>query len=310
MSMAPALVVGPIPRKPIKYDLFDYANGTDRLIEPPTDQVHWENGLTWESMGSFPASGIGAYACSPGVTVVDGGFPFQFQHGLAIDEAEPFSVWHTYKCSPIGHGGGAEEIAHAEQMAAERLKVFEMRRVEDAIWTGSLHDATSGAGPVGFANQATILQGAGSLSGALAVRYAVAVLEEYISSMYGSEGVIHMSRTAASIAASDLSAETRENDTVLVTQLGTPVVAGRGYHGLGPGGVNPGVGYAWIYATPAVEVWRSNIATFTPESNALEKTNDLESMAVRQYVVRYDGMNENPDSIPVAGVMVNLTSFA
>lgn len=298
MSFAPALVVDPIGRQPVKYGLLSVL----KPVEPGDTNPHWENGLTWESLGCAAASGLGESVCPPAQQF---GLPFHMDRGVPIDNAHPFNIYHSFVCSPVGHG---DPFTYAKERAEALLMAREIQRVEQAMWTGDLYDAANSIGAPGFASAATVL--GNSATTPVALRHGIGLLEDYISSTYGSLGILHMSRLTANEGCADFSLDTFPNGQ-LMTQLETPVIAGQGYHGLAPDGSDPGVGFAWLYATPMMEMWRSDVLSVVPQAPGLTQKNDLEAIAQRTYVVRYDGEGElGSTSCPVGAVKVNLDIFA
>lgn len=257
MSYAPPVVVDGIARQPLSYGLFSV------LGFRTTGDPHWQNGIRWETMGCDPASGIGDPDCDTPISkaFLPGDGP--------LGEATPFTVYASYECSPTGH-----PVDYAQQRATERLQSNEEARAEQAFWTGDL-------GNTGFATGAENV-GAGTL------RRSIARLEQWLATHYGSQGVLHMTREAALLGYS-LYALTVKGST-LTTALGTPVVAGAGYPGTGPSGQAPGADASYLFATPGLVGYRSEIfAGADPVGAGLDRAhNDLRAVAERTYVLGYD----------------------
>lgn len=263
MSYAPPTVVEGVARQPLPGGLLSV------LTPRGGADAHWQNGIEWETLGCAPVSGIGDPSCDPEEPTT--GLPKQFQDSGDLGEASPFTVYGSYKCNPVGH-----TIEYAQDRATEHLLAREEARVEQAIWTGDLDNQ-------GFAEGAV---NAGSA--AVSVRRAIAQLEGWIGRNYGSLGVIHMTREAAFIAAAG--DELTLKNGKLYTSLGTPVVAGAGYPGTGPTGQSPAGGQTYMYATPALVGYRSEVFPgSTPPSAGLDRSkNDLYAVAERTYVVGWD----------------------
>lgn len=269
-NFAPALVLpdSPAPRQPLPFGLFSVLSWAD------TGDVHWQNGVTWEAVGCQPVSGIGDPTCAPGSTAASG-LPKNFVTGSALGNAGKFTVYGEYKCSPFGH---SDDIAFSLERATSHLFAREEARVEQAFWSGDLGNTPS-------------LQGASDLtpgSGAVAPIVALATLEKWLGSVYGSLGVIHVGRGAVNYLA--------QNGAIvavgkrLYTRLGTPVVAGSGYVNTSPTGSTPASGEHWAYATPAVFGMRSEVFTSTARRGDLldRSKNDLYAVAERTYIVGFD----------------------
>lgn len=271
MSFAPAAVVEGQPRTALPFGLFSV------LSPRPEGDGRWQNGIEWEALTCEPAGGI-ATDCDP--ETPDIGLPKDFVGGNTNGEASPFTVYGSYSCTPAGR----PSLAYAQERATEHLLAREEARVEQALWTGDLANG-------GFAT------GAASVGTGLSIVRAVAALEGWLATNYGSLGVIHMTRETALIAVKEGVVEKVGNR--LVTKIGTPVVAGAGYTGTGPDGAAPADGATFIYATPALLGYRSEVfAGADPVAAGFDRTsNDLYAVAERTYVVGFD-----PCGSAVAGV--------
>ena len=117
---------------------------------------------------------------------------------------------------------------------------------------------------------------------------AIAALDQWVAVHYGSQGVLHMTREAALLGLAEDVLVVRGGS--LMTALGTPVVAGSGYPGTGPAGQVPSANQSYIYATPALLGFRSEVFPgAAPASAGFDKgRNDLHAVAERTYVVGYD----------------------
>lgn len=252
MAYAPAVVVEGPPRQPLPFGLFSVL--TPRSVGDP----HWQNGIEWEALSCDPASGIGDPDCDPETGTT--GLPKDISAGNALGLASPFTIYGHYSCTPVGH-----TIEYAQQRAVEHLLAREEARVEQALWTGDLDNAAFGDGATDVSD------------GATSVTEAVAALEVWLATEYGSLGVIHAPRDAATIAVREGSMEVRGN--ALYTALGTPVVAGAGY----PSGGS-------LYATPALLGYRSEpFPGASPASAGFDRrTNDILAVAERTYVIGWD----------------------
>lgn len=262
MSFAPPQVVEGQPRINLPYGLFSVLTPRGSAQDP-----HWQNGIEWETLGCQPASGIGDPQCEPAETV---GLPKNFATSGEVGEATPFTVYGSYVCTPVGH-----DTEYAQQRATEHLMAREEARVEQALWTGDL--ANTGFAP-----------GATSLGTRPSVKRAVAALEGWLATNYGSLGVIHMTREAALLGVDDGVLVTKGSG--LFTALGTPVVAGAGYDGSTPAGAAPAADTTNIYATPSLLGYRSEVFPGgTPPGALLDRANnDLYAVAERTYVIGWD----------------------
>lgn len=260
---APASPVEGITRTPVPYGLFSV------LTPRPEGDGRWQNGIRWEPLTCSAASGLGP-DCDAEAAI---GFPKGFPVGAGIGDAEPFAVYGAYRCSPIGH-----DLTWAQERAMMHLIAREESAAENALWTGAL------------GNLPVIAAGADELNGGVAADPvdAVGLLEDWLADNYGSLGVIHMTRRAAVSAVASLAVQREGNR--LVTAVGTPVVAGQGYPGTSPSGAAPAAGESWMYATPALLGYRSDIISPTNRPGDLldRGTNDMHGMAERMYLIGFD----------------------
>jgi hypothetical protein len=234
----------------------------------------WFNGVSWEQLGCGPVSGIGGAICGPDGTEAETGLPKNFGDEPGLGEASAFTVYGSWKCSPIGHS-----LEYGRQRATARLLVGEQERVERALWTGDLDNTPN------LQDDAEDI----NTGGAVDVVLAIGLLEDYIATRYGSLGVLHMTRAAAISGLAALALQWDGNR--LTTALGTPVVAGGGYPGTAPDtGAAPSAGQSWVYASPALFGYKSDI--FYPSSrpgDTLDRgTNDFYAVAERNYLLAYD----------------------
>lgn len=242
---------------------FDYGGGT--LSATPTGGT---------GTAEVAPAGTGAY----GLPKVLTGAP---EDGVA----SPFTVYGHFSCSPVGW-----TPAEAQDFAGRHLLAREEARVERALWTGDLGNVPA-------------LQGAGTTDVSVAaakLEESVGLLENYLATNYGSQGVIHMTRQAALVGLG-LSVLTTSGGRLL-TALGTPVVAGAGYPGTGPVGQVAAASTSWVYATPALFGYRSEVFTSSNRPGDLldRATNDLYAVAERSYLLGFDPCG-------VAAALANLT---
>lgn len=267
-NFAPPLYVEGPERVALPYGLFS-------VVPPrPAGDEKWLNGVQWEPLSCSPASGIGEPECEPaeggGTDAV--GLPKTLAAPGGVEEASAFTVYGMHKCSPVGRT--PEE---AQARARAHLMAREEARVEQALMTGDLENEPNFQGAVDLT------------SGATTPVEALALLEGFIASTYGSQGVIHVSRTGATRWAADYLIT--GSGGKLTTMLGTPVVAGAGYEAnVGPTGSEGAAGTVWAYATPALFAYRGDI--FEPSNrpgDLLDRAdNNLYAIAEREYLLGWD----------------------
>lgn len=253
MSYAPALVVNAPARKPLRNGIFE---GVE-WINPGS--THWLNGIEWEALPHTPASGIGSDVT--GVPSTGTGLPLEFPFVPVTGEAEAFTVVATYDASTIGHA-----LDYAQSRARDLLEARKQARVEQAMWTGDLGNADNA-----FETNATPL-GAG-----MSPVEALAACEEWIGNVYGSEGLIHVTRSMATYLANGYLVSL-DNDGVLRTALGTQIIAGAGY--------TPAAGDD-IVVTPPLFGIKSDVFD-TGQRVVNKSTNDVLGLVEQSFVIGYD----------------------
>lgn len=267
-GFAPATLVEGAPRQPFPFGLFSV------LSPRPEGDSRWELGIEWETLTCEPASGRAGAGCAPTQENPTIGLPKNLDrnHG-ETGVAAAFAVYGHHTCSPIGI-----PPARAQELATAHLMAREEAAVERALWTGDLGNTPN------LTDDATNITGSGAVSPAAAL----ARLEDFIAAEYGSLGVIHLTRGAVSIMATSFLLMVTGGR--LTTMAGTPVVAGAGYPGTGPGDTAPASGTGWAYASPALFGYRSEVFTSsaTPGDLLDRGSNDLYAIAERAYVLGYD----------------------
>lgn len=252
-------------RQPLPFGLFSVLSFREG------EDSHWQFGVEFEALNCGDVGGISGPSCAVGFTSV--GLPRSLETSATqTGDANSFGVYGHHQCSPIGLS-----FEEAAALARERLLVGEERRVEQAFWTGdlgntpSLQDASTTALASGAAQQLPVGLG---------------LLEEYIGDNYGSLGVIHMSRKAATYCHDFLEVRGK----TLTTKLGTLVVAGAGYPGTGPTGQAAAGATQWVYATPALFGHRSDIYDASNRAGDLldRGVNNFHALAERAYLLGFD----------------------
>jgi hypothetical protein len=198
MSYAPPKDVEALPRAGLPFGLFSVVAFRE------SSDGHVFNGIQWRAMDCGPVSAVENPGCStfgPGATEKD------FSPALVPGEAESFLVYGTDKC-----GASARQLQEGEENATARLLAREEAQAEAAVWRR-------------LAAVAEDLHPSGPLSPARAL----ATLERWLGSQYGSLGAIHGDRGAVTL----LDTLVAPQGSRLVSKVGTPVVAGAGYPGTG-----------------------------------------------------------------------------
>lgn len=272
MAITPlAIVTGPA-RAALPHGLFSVVpvrTGT-------TDR--WESGVAFESIGCPPDApkGVGPFNCDPEEGEPNAvGLPKDLDEGgLVLGEAEPFLIYETYQCSPIGN-----TLSHAQDVAQARLEAREEMRVEQALSTGAFGQTPN------FADTAAVTD----LGAQPSPREAIGLLEQTLATEYGAQGLLHMSRFTATILLEE--GVVKLNNGRLATLLGTPVVAGAGY------------AFEGVIATPAIFGYRSDIFNSSNRPGDLldRDNNNLFGIAERSYLLGMEECGIWSVTFPIAG---------
>lgn len=255
---------------PLKYGIFSVADFR------PADGPFWQQGVEWQRDQCGPASLYGCPTCDqnnfnqePDKTYVE---------GVPLEDGFPFTVYASFKCSPIGHWADAEDrakrnLANGEERAVEAMVAEGTHADQRALTNASSVDATPTPGtPV------TVAQG-------------LAILEAYIAANGKGEGVILGNRRDILLANAEGKLIERVGDDHLETLLGTPVAALGGFPArVGPNGTAAGTGEAWLFAIGSRPyIWRGETFLTSDKDASLDTGyNNLEILAERTYLVGWD----------------------
>lgn len=273
MPFTPCGLLVPGPKNsPNRYGLLT-------VTEPITpEDDHWEGGITWDDdlcsvvHSSTDTCPIPVTGFTPKITDRD------FQSCCA----DPFLVYATYDCPPVGNT--AEE---AFLIAKKRLSAREDREVERVFWSGIAEDGSSVNPSLAFGNSecgSTPIDLTAS-AGPVGVVGSMAVLESALGDCAPGTGVIHANFGLASYLAANFLINQQGDQWYTVT--GQRLAIGAGYPGTGPENIPASPGTTWIFATGPVIVYRSEVF-LTPERykeafNA--KLNSVQVYAERVYAV-------------------------
>ena len=189
-NFAPPQAIDGPPRETLPFGLF-----STFAFRPPTSAERWENGVEWEALSCDLADLL-----EPDCLV-----PSNNSYGACLrGEAPGFVVVAGQKS---GTPGGRADL-RTEEQAVARLLATEEVSVERKVWD--------------------LLRTATDIDDLVATNLdeALAFAEQYMGDTYGSRGVIHMTRRAASLLGTT---KLVPSGARLVTHLGSPVAAGGGY---------------------------------------------------------------------------------
>lgn len=255
---------------PLPHGLFSIAT----ILSP--EDPHWQTGIEYEPLACGPAS---VYACPTCVQNNNNTAPAKtYEEGVPLTNGFPFTVYGSFKCSPVGNWDRGFE------RAADSLRAGEERAVESAIATGDFHGGVSltGADAIDITptpgTPVNLVQG-------------IALLEQYVGANGSGQGAILGSRRDLILANAN-GVQVWKDGEMLRTLLGTPVAGLAGFDGrTGPNDDAAGAGQAWLFGLGSTPVIRRSEIFMTPEDRraALNTgTNDFEVLAERTYVVTWD----------------------
>jgi hypothetical protein len=135
----------------------------------------------------------------------------------------PFGIVANYECITIG-----QKPEERRRIALAQLEAGTQKAVERELWSGAIALASGRLDVPHLTDGTAVDVTGGTAQTGVPAALAVAKLEQALADCgLGTSGVIHLTRQAALLAASQ-HAVVREGDK-LFTALGTPVVAGTGY---------------------------------------------------------------------------------
>ncbi len=212
----------------------------------------------------------------------------------APGEGWPFGIITKYDCLTVGI-----KVDEAKEIALRQNRAGTQKALEWELWTGGIATAAGHISDRYLSSSASIDVTPGG--GPVEVEKGVAALEQALADCgLGVQGVIHMSRSAASAAATKDAV--RWYDGKFLTTLHTPVIAGVGYDPnvvratapptegpiTPPDPVGPAPTTQWMYASGPVVVHLgpSEIINIQPMVNIV--TNEITVLAGRPAALIYD----------------------
>jgi hypothetical protein len=210
-------------------------------------------GVAWQSQGCHTVLATEDSCINPAVApLVPDGY-------CSVIEVNPITVYVLNDDSLAGI-----PLAEHEQAARDRLAIGEQTAVESVVSAAALAAASPIASALGDSPAEKAL-------------CALGVVEQELAALTGAEGIIHMSRFAASLLPLD------KTGSMLRTQLGTPVAAYGGWDGYTPGAAPSAV---TILGTGPAKAYRGAVETYSG-APALD-SNDASVLAERTYTIGFD----------------------
>lgn len=256
-ALAPPYLIDQPPPPQIPYGLFRVATGP----MPFPVEAAQAGGVIYQPDNCEDDVFLRMVACPP----ITGAISFT---GIeATISGAPFMVYTTFQCSTIGYS--LEEQA---QRVRVRHALRRQTAVERRLWGGQT-SATDG-------NITGLFAGATSLGTASCVTEAVEMLEQTLADNGVFGGIIHARPgMSAHLANAHL---TEDRGPRKETYLGTAIVFGQGYSGVGPTGQAVSGDTEWMYATGRVMIWGNDEVWVPPVGETIDRSTNTVFLAAEQ----------------------------
>ena len=273
-----------VPRRFTLLDAVDWRDGDS----------HWQAGVQWDTICDGPLDStydecVQENAVNGTSEVVEPTVKSATSEKRTFG-ATPFTVFAEIDCSAVGLYPESEELV---QQALERSASHAVERIFE---TGTLDVTVNLAMPhlaatvevvdTSSVREIILQQATTSVTGAAScAQVALGLLESQFAQCHHGSGIVHVPSVLVPILAEAYLLV--ERDGALWTISGNRVVVGTGYTGNGPNGAaTPGA--AWMYMTPPIFGYRSNVRVFPRESTLDRSVNTVMAVAERNYLLGYD----------------------
>lgn len=275
MGIGPRTVVDPVPLEPPSVGSL-VGSALDPIAEGRDEQDgDWQNGF--EYLPEACGEGRVADPCDYDSLTHD---PVD-----TVVEVEPWVVEKGLDCSALSFGNSRDRLA---ERARRALVACESALIANEFWTGTQAQESAWPNRRLASPESDVLT-----AGATTPTDALACLEEGLRSLdggrCGNRGMIHA--TANTVTHWTSLNLVRREGGLLLTTLGTIVIADAGYDGSGPDGQAAEDGSIWAYATDLVEVRRGPIDIVPSDlDHAVDRDlNTVEVAAKRIAAASWDG---------------------
>lgn len=203
-------------------------------------------------------------------------------------EIKPFFIEAEDFRSTLGFPG-LDYVARVKR----QLEGVTQKALERELWDGAIRKGESHENKSLSASTATLINGTTALS----VARALALLDFELAdtSPAGENGVIHMTKDAAGLLASNYMLFHNEKTGHLQTITGTKIIVGSGYTGNGPDGATGATASAtnkWMYGTGTVKTVLGDVDvvadTIAQSYDVAGNQNDMRIKAIRPAAVYFD----------------------
>ena len=260
---------------------------------------HWKGGVQWETVCGDADSTYDECVVIGSTSGAVTGSPVPFPEPPVKSftgtrqnyGATPFTIYAEVDCSAVGFYDDSTEWA--EQLF-QRSEAKELEKIFSSGVVGGqalaqfphltadtpVNDVEDGGTVVKLQLAATVVTGAASC-----IEVALGLLESAFADCYNGRGVVHVPNELIPLMDRAYLLE-REGDTLRTTN-GNIVVAGTGYSGASPAGATA-VDVRWIYMTPQIFGYRSDIRVFPRETTLNRSVDTVKAVAERTYLLGYD----------------------
>lgn len=260
---------------------------------------HWKAGVEWETVCGDADSTYDECVIVQATSGASTGTPVPFPQPPAKAftgqrenyGATPFTLYAEVDCSAVGFYDDSTEWVR------ELFERTEHKELEKVFATGvvagqalaqfphlmsdvPIGDAEADGSIVKLQLAATVVTGAASC-----IEVALGLLESAFADCHSGAGILHTPNEL--IPLMDRAYLLERDGDVLRTTNGSRVVAGTGYPGASPAGVLAD-DVRWLYMTPEIFGYRSEIRTFERETTLDRSVNTVKAIAERTYVLGYD----------------------
>lgn len=279
--------VAPPSFVPRRFSLLD-------AVEWREGEPHWQAGVQWDNVCADPLDSTYDECVQEnavnGVTAVVSPTEKSPTSAKTSWGATPFTVYAEIDCSAVGFYPDSQELAEqalaqSESFSVERI--FETGTLDVTVNLAMPHLAatvevvdTSSVREIVLQQATIVVTGAASCA-----QVALGLLESQFAQCHNGTGIIHVPDVVVPILAEAYLLV--ERDGALWTISGNRVVVGAGYTGNGPNGAAL-AGAAWVYMTPQIFGYRSDVRVFPRESTIDRSVNTVMAVAERNYLLGYD----------------------
>jgi hypothetical protein len=251
----------------------------------PTDD-HWKGGIQYDADCGFTSITVSPCISGAPASIATKTSTWDSTHR----GARAFTVFGKSNCAPVG----SDWWTTGRDRSLRVLRNNGFMSVEATFWTGASQNSPATVYPnlttVGPNYDETgriLLQpSAINITGAVDIVEALMRIENAFKQCYPGQGFLHVPTELLNALSAQMLV--RMENGKLVTWNGNRVIAGKGYPvGIGPGGVAPTAGSAWMFMTSPVFGLRGTPVAFDPVQSFNRSVNTVEFIAEQTYLLAW-----------------------